>query len=1104
MQAQSSNNLKLFSGHEKLPVFAEIFPGFSEWLISVLEEVNPDVVVAIARGAIRLLQIHNAEPHVLCRATLVSHHALPFLDDSQLRSKTVLLFDDSVVFGSVMSRLRAYLTDRGARVSCASFAVSRSSFLGEKPSESSATMKPSPHSSIPILSKHRLWPSGIRRHHAQLIRAVLRSGLDYNLDFPTFRLIIPPFDPREAPYLINLMSSARDLRSIRDVSAPAFPPDNVCRYTALLNGTAWKLFDNPQLTFRPYSKLRIAVDPTLGHLRITPMLQIAATTSARFKDVSFFDDSLTKMWNTFIPPTNERDPFYPQALFRLLTCFASMIVGSGFLTDIRDAIAGEFPVHEAPLSTGDLQLVLGPENSELLLHHWRSLRSSDSLTDNSRVMATAEATLEKPNAPELRLSMRDAWRVRPELRPSKSDLVCEAVGKVFLTLRSVTDSPGQRESNPAASRLDVGLSYEAIRSTLEDECGLPLSEDDISLAIDFCVDNGLAVPKVVREDGFCFRAFYSGEDEDDQKTLQFKVALHEAYRDYLAQPKSTALTPFDMHKLCVCLKDLSPALPISTRYHTFGRFASVGRNQAELIEWLTDPDLGPLTRTELDGKTALLPKERFIPPVHPTMSPADRREFLDSFHYLAMAFARVGSEEKLLLTTCRSHRHTYNAIAFEAHSWMGRGHGFPRLVTALRSGAANGDAPHEDDLSTLYWCIQNITEARKKYTIFHKRFRGLQGRLGDAFRRNGIGSRRWWEFVQASDLLDPTEDPEIQHRLRFLMPLVGQMQSLTVFVAGGIRECRVASERDLELAFRRHRSALSHKDYSWLSSVSVSTAARRYNTAIASGGVPGVSILKTQLPDRLPTVGEPLANWWSAALETADNCLFELERTLNEYCKRYDVREGDFPYSPEGNRRVFEDGSTECRLDQVFVFTLDIMGSTDSAQTNRMKDAVLLTFKRFAQKGFYCEHTGNDAFVACCSDANVLWDVASSISLEGEHLAAEGGDFRGTRKGLSFGSVSLVRQRNGGIAIRDSQIPNLLPRAFSMLEGIDSCVEREHQNAAVIVDDASFPHLRRELRWRVEPRDPVPVHSKHFSGRCHLIFLRETSNRSAESGAEKD
>ncbi|MDI6890841.1 MAG: phosphoribosyltransferase [Thermodesulfovibrionales bacterium] len=106
------------------------FGDFNNWFASVIEEVKPALVVGIARGAIRLLQLQSASL-LLPNTQIISHHALPFISDSEIKSKRILLFDDSVIYGSIMSEMRDYLSKRGAIVFCAAYVVDRFNFYGE-------------------------------------------------------------------------------------------------------------------------------------------------------------------------------------------------------------------------------------------------------------------------------------------------------------------------------------------------------------------------------------------------------------------------------------------------------------------------------------------------------------------------------------------------------------------------------------------------------------------------------------------------------------------------------------------------------------------------------------------------------------------------------------------------------------------------------------------------------------------------------------------------------------------------------------------------------------------------------------------------------------
>ena len=153
----------------------------------------------------------------------------------------------------------------------------------------------------------------------------------------------------------------------------------------------------------------------------------------------------------------------------------------------------------------------------------------------------------------------------------------------------------------------------------------------------------------------------------------------------------------------------------------------------------------------------------------------------------------------------------------------------------------------------------------------------------------------------------------------------------------------------------------------------------------------------------------------------------ELNKSFHAYCKKYAVQEQDFPFAPDAVHRVLDDGSTEERRDNVFLLTLDIIKGTNAEQTNGMKDEIRAVFACFQGKGLVFEDTGNDAFVAVCDDPLTLWDAASAIRVRGETLIIPGRPFGGTRKGLYFGSVAVIRSTNDKILIRDTRSPKHRP-----------------------------------------------------------------------------
>ena len=358
---------------------------------------------------------------------------------------------------------------------------------------------------------------------------------------------------------------------------------------------------------------------------------------------------------------------------------------------------------------------------------------------------------EYPNARDLRNAISSAWQVRPELRPRPSEVLCESVGKVLLTLQNVTDNANARLLNPADNRLDVGLNFEAIRSLLA-SCDITAGADDVSVAVDVCVDSGLAVPRVISENHQYFRAFYCGESEWDQPLPQFKLAISQAYRDFLQAAKP--LTPFDVHKLCVCLKDVMPWLPVSTRFHTYGRTAVIGMGQEELLHWLTDPDVGPLWGVSKGGRQVLVPNESFKPATELSWPSSQVRDFMDGFQFTANAFAKLSDEAKLLLSTCRTQQHTYNASAYEIYSWIGNGNrSFHHLLQLCRAAVAKGEPSHHTVVQDAYWCITYISEAYKKHLIFSRHYQKLLTEVEKCFVRQGQPAARWWEICLATPFL---------------------------------------------------------------------------------------------------------------------------------------------------------------------------------------------------------------------------------------------------------------------------------------------------------------------------------------------------------------
>lgn len=1080
-----------------------VFTDFNEWFSELVDETEPDIIVAIARGAIRLIELHNAES-LIGRIPLLSDHALPFFPDTELKNKVVLLFDDSVVYGSTLSRIRQYLLTRETNVFCASYVVDRKSFLGDKSKDCKFEPNPSEHCNIPLIFKHKLWPQEIVKHHDQIVKTLNSRPNNYNLDFPTFILKLPKFTFHDIPILEHYIKSTNLFRRISDVSSPSSISSGVFRYSCLFNEKSIDLFKEAGFfEIKGNSKVRLTFVPSLSELRITPIIQLNIEDSMLNRSFHFKNQILNGLFNYLRQPQDITDPFYKRSLFRLLTAFVSAIVGEVLIKRLSYSLCDEFLVKSIYLHNSGLNYIIGEDNFNLIvkiltelntLNFWNEISKRSSDLQSITALTGDEQHPYIDN--DLLSKIVNYWKDLHYFKPNFHDLPYEILGKIFLSLRNVTDSHKCRLENPGASRIDIGLTHEELECLIQNYLKIDLDFDYITLALDMCVDNGQAVPKVILKGNNWRRVFYSGENEDAQYTLQLRNALFTAYSDYFNSPNSLPLTAFDFHKICVTLKDIFPDLPISTKYFTFGRFVNfVGKSDKDIVSWLTETSNSPFIIAKKNGKTVLMLNNEYRPQVTHSWLPQMSRDFFDAFQFMAFAFLKLPSEAKLLISTCRTHRHTYNSVAYEAHSWVSHmtTQDFSNLLSGLSTDSNEKLTIKDYAIDSLFWCSIYINEAFKKYKTFHEKYNLNITKLRNEFLEQGPPAKRFFKYfmLEREGFFDETTDKEIDLRFKLIMPIISQMALLTKFVAAFTVKFIPEANRRIKDKFA-NENALSLFD--WLYSDDFYFIAENYNSYLGNPNLPGQSIIKTQLPlsiaqDQYPKNSE---NFYKTC-EIIQNCYKEISQTLSIYCPEYKITGNDFPYSPDNFKRVRTDGSIEHDVLNTCILTLDIIGSTDSKEGNEFKEYILATLKKFKRAGYYFEDTGNDAFIACFNTPILLLDIARALLPEEERLKLGEGKVRGTRKGLYSGNVTVLTRPNQNIIIRDQLLPehSPIPRAFSILNGVDEyCKSKAYsRNQVFIIDAGSAKIYKDELNLKITEKFRQRVRSKHFTGPCYVFPL---------------
>ena len=444
------------------------------------------------------------------------------------------------------------------------------------------------------------------------------------------------------------------------------------------------------------------------------------------------------------------------------------------------------------------------------------------------------------------------------------------------------------------------------------------------------------------------------------------------------------------------------------------------------------------------------------------------------------------------MSTCKTHRHTYNAIAYEAHAWAYKGRfNFSNIAAICSLDNAKIRSVSDDILNNLYWCIQYITESQKKYHIFHSSFDKLKAKIDSAFRKLGNPYLRFWQLMLSPKLTQDTQ-AEIESRFRLLMPIIHQMQTLTSYTVQFLIKKSLISRDLLARKFEMEGLPLTSHLFSWLFKDRISQTAKRYNAMIEKHRVPGLSIIKTKLPE----IGydynyESTSASRNSYLESIATCYQELNKVLGLYCPEYDVLEGDFPYSPSNSPRLRCDGTIEILFNNAYIMTLDIIGSTNGQQTNDLKMSILTLLNNLTKPNLYHEVTGNDAYIVCADEPFVLLDIAMAIQMEGERLRIKGLRFGGTRKGFSFGTVKVIKYPDNKIAIMDATIPNIIPSSFYMLSAIEASKSAEDIWNSLIVVNGYISNNYDQILQLFKPAKSIKLSNKHFFGKCLVFNLNE-------------
>ena len=435
-------------------------PDFSNWLKSRCERV--DVVVALARAAPRLLQYYSIIDEI--DRPVFCERAISFLPDDYFQDRSVLLFDDSISFGSTMDNTRRRLLRRGARVECCAVAVDREGFLGE---DGHSASRYSRDLNADFLEK--LTAQQLRVMHAEELRLFNELGKPYLFDFPIFEADLRPEigecsrkhigrrlgESPDRPYIWPSTVGADG--AIYSIGVPV-PADFLSALFPTFDGV---------VEWQQFSKIRLFFDIGRLKLRVVALAQVSTTPNDSLERLRALDDANLGL-RLFLDAIGDRDrpdanwlaAVHRAVVFHLSQRLAATAWHSLIAPSLGDLLISEVPV----FSIQDAAFLVGPDLARAVGAINSTIFSSAApgWFNQGKVIPLQRRYDDEPppsfcSNPPLWSEMAARLKARPELRPSLARDAYENIGYLAPALYEVIDRDERVQGD--ADRLLRGLTF---------------------------------------------------------------------------------------------------------------------------------------------------------------------------------------------------------------------------------------------------------------------------------------------------------------------------------------------------------------------------------------------------------------------------------------------------------------------------------------------------------------------------------------------------------------------------------------------------------------------------------------------------------------------
>lgn len=523
---------------------------------------RPDYIVAITRSGPRLLELLEKDGIFNNDATIITEKSLDFIPSRELKDKSVVVFDDVVNTGrtifTVRDKVERYDVDH---VGTVSFAYDIDT--GQVPIDSVE-----PQLELETSKRYELVKN--------LTQSFSHLNKPYDVDHPIFH-----FDIDEST--INTFEGHPNSYDISTVHSTQYGYNKYSFFPGEKSGIHHIIdsildVNNPPVDIE---KSRVYYNSQSPSFVLVPITSFPIS-EGKMNEVEIFSDKVPEIYNDIMRAvereldgisTNVYRPDKAVVLYRVLWYLVNYIYGIGYQLEYGDVLPSTKNPKDT-LSDRDIQYLFGPTISTILL---------ESLDDNHRKIKKAVENIIEENK---NIDRNTGGQNRRKRDKNQSDLYnglisyvsqntnskmtySDQLSSIFegtqLVYESDTEDELKESEGEIPKRLErvTGLNVHQMVNLLED-AGIESvegSEQGYSLALDFLVDAGVAIPMFYHgfsdsdEGGYLERAYRHGEGALNRMGYSYVVdSVVEELMEY-AENEGGNLTRIGLEKIGVMITD---------------------------------------------------------------------------------------------------------------------------------------------------------------------------------------------------------------------------------------------------------------------------------------------------------------------------------------------------------------------------------------------------------------------------------------------------------------------------------------------------------------------------------------------------------------------